>query len=841
MSDKAKIYNSLIGEMEMATAKKEHDTAVTVVLDREGKTEWSPEFRAGIAKIFQEENEKYALIPVQTEKPIVAPGRVSLYEGLRGFLPNERSPVPTNFNFQVLDLIKNLSIWNPHFSMAVENIMTLGNTDYEIKFGNKVGDAQATKYREYLWSRVNTWYEFADGEETLDNDLLTQVCNYGAISAEAVIRGDMRGIQNVVRVDPVYVRFAYDREKAIHVALQETGGIDRSILSNKYPGYIELNPNTYFYIALQRMGEAPYAVPPLASALDAVFTENDMIMNFKNMMKKLGMMGFLSVLVNAPMRLTNERDEAYFSRLSGYLETLRPQVEKGFSNGVVLGFKDTHEFEVHAPMNPAAADQAMNMVQSLVYAGLKQDPNMHGKNYSVTETFGRVLLEKMTLQVANKQKLLGSFKARLFKLELLLNGVRVDDLTCEYEKAATADTKRDEEIGGLKRLNLQSDFDAGLISQDARARALGYDEAFQKEPRESDVIKVAREKTAATAKANKTKASNSKKLDAIKKKLKASPVFNYFVPEECFKGTELAKFPQPQMQRYVNKYFKAVDDQFSMALDRAQADILSQFNGLRHDSKLKQVQAAVVFGLYQNWDNNFMNPVETIADENITVIYDHYRKDKTIFDGAESLSKTKQEFLVVPEAVFDLIDYRAIAFFEELDHIYLGRFITDPDTEKRIMVWLREQFEKGDVPLGKGSELVQSFIREFVDVVQMEAWKIRRIVETSANRVRNFSNVRYMQQSLIIEYEVVEAMDDLTCAWCQHMNRKKFSVRETVEKYERLFRRGANKMRDENPFATSIKIDEFVKLDPKQIQAKGVDLPSYHPHCRGRVIAHFKT
>jgi hypothetical protein len=812
---------------------------VKVIGDRPiSDDEFDKKFGDIVRKVFKEENEHYAAMD-GSEKPIVAPGRSSLYEAFRNFVPTENSPVPTNFNFSTLKFIANLAMWNRHLSMAVENIVTVGNTDYKMDFGKGVPDAQAATMRKYLWNEIDNWYEFADGEDSLDNDLLAYVATYGCVSAEAVIRPDMRGIQGIVRVDPQFIRFGYDKKKNIHIPLQEIGGLVNNNIISKYPGYIELNTNTYSYIARMRMGEMPYAIPPFLSALEDIMIENDMIANFQNMMRRLGMLGFLSVLVKSPMAMQGESPEQYQARLGNYLESLRPSVEKGFHKGVVMGFQGTHEFEVAGGnMNGSNAETLMKMIKSLVFSGLKQDPNMHGENYSTTETFGRVILEKFTSQVINYQKPVARFKARVFKLALQLKGFRwPGELNIIYDRPGTHDDAYEQTARKLKQDNLRADYQDGLISQQQRAEALGYDEPDQDEPRESDILKVAK------LKPKKDKASNSSnRLDELKKKLKANlPVYNYFVPEECNPLTlvKVGDFNDPVMKEFVKDYLEAANKKFNSAIWKSFGLIRTQFNDLTEGASLDQVQAAFLFGLYQRWDDNFSAPIEKIVEKHIEPIYDHYRKDKSIFEEGEGFSR--QSFFTVPDAVFELIDARAIEFLETLDKIYLGKFITDPDTEKRILNWLKEKFDSGEVPIGKNSPLITEFIKQFGAMVELEAWKIRRIIETTANRTRNIGNVMYLNQAQVVDYEVVEVMDDITCGYCKHMNHKKFSVKYTAEKFDSLFKSGIDNIKQYSPFATKFKLDEFVKMDAKTIQANGIDLPSYHPHCRGRIIGHFRN
>lgn len=252
------------------------------------------------------------------------------------------------------------------------------------------------------------------------------------------------------------------------------------------------------------------------------------------------------------------------------------------------------------------------------------------------------------------------------------------------------------------------------------------------------------------------------------------------------------------------------------------------------------VQGAIVFGLLSMWDVNFMGPVDKIVQANIEDIYAHYRRDEYVFKKGLELSRgTKASFFVIPEATFDLLDARAIEFLENIDSLYLGKFITDTDTQRRILSWITERFKAGDVPLGRDSTMVLDFIQKFGDVVLLESWKIRRIVETTANTARNVGNLYYMNQAAIETYECVEVMDQITCGWCRHMNGQQFSISKTVEKYDMLFGGDVDAYIDGKPFATSFKLEEFKKLDTVGLATRGIMLAPFHPACRGRTVAVF--
>lgn len=415
-------------------------------------------------------------VDTNSQKPVLSPGRSSVYEGYRSFLPNSNGAVPTDFDFRMLKFLQQMAIWNQHISYAVDNLVTMGNTEYEVNFGPAIRDADARRMRMHLSQVMPNWYDFSSGENSLDNDLLGQLATAGCISAEGTIKQNLDGIRKVVIVNPYYVRFAYDQQRDDHIPLQQLGSITDSRARGKYPGYIELNTNTYSYMAMRRFSELPYAIPPFLSAIESIMVENDMIKNLRNVMRRMGMLGFMSVLLTAPKAVGNMTPEGYYNYLMNYLEKVKPEIESGFDRGVAIGFKGTHEFEMQGQnLNAVGAEHLMKIVKSLIFSGLKQDPNMHGENYSVTETFGRVILTKMTQQVVNYQLSLGAFKSKLIMLELLMNGFRPDMVECVYKKPAVGDQVKDQEARKGEIENADALYRQGIISHSTKSKMLGYD------------------------------------------------------------------------------------------------------------------------------------------------------------------------------------------------------------------------------------------------------------------------------------------------------------------------------------------------------------------------------
>jgi len=292
------------------------------------------------------------------------------------------------------------------------------------------------------------------------------------------------------------------------------------------------------------------------------------------------------------------------------------------------------------------------------------------------------------------------------------------------------------------------------------------------------------------------------------------------------------------MTNAVSKYISKVNNQYTKAVDKAGSELKRKSESWDQTLTLTQLKEDVMVSLMTNWEQNFANPVSKTARKNVESIYDHYRQDKSVFTDRDKLSKTvKSSFVDIPASTYDLLDFRTIDYLAEVDGVYLGKFITDPDTVKRVNKWIEQSFESGNVPVGKDSPAINDFIEEFDDTVNLERWKIRRIIETTANKARAFANVNYVKQAGVEKYEIVEMLDNRTCEYCKHMNGKIMQVELAVDQIQKATDQGIEEMTKIMPFVTALKIGEFKKLDTAELQLQGFNTPSFHPHCRGRIVA----
>ena len=404
---------------------------------------------------------------------------------------NGRLVLEPEINSRFIDVIEWLAVWDSDFSQAIENNVSLANTDYFIEFEDLVSDQEAEEMIAHLSSVIDTWYNWSEGLHSLGGDLLAQVRIAGAISAEAVVKPDLSGIETIVKVNPKNIRFIPNEERTAYAPAQKTVGFKFS--GTNPPGdIILLNPITYKYFALRRYKDNPYAVPPLLSALEPGSIKQDQVGSLKFVMRKFGLMGFLEVLMTAPKQKQGEKEEAYQERLEAFLASATKQLDRGLNNGVITGYEGTHVFKYN-DVKPAGSGlkDTYDINDRNLIVGLKQAPQLMGRSGTTTETFGRVVLAKYTEQLTDEQKLLAAFYKEMFELELVLagfkNGAMIKKIT--FEAPMIGDRVREQEALSKKIDNANKLYEDGLISQEERANMLNIDKPDQDEPRVSRTIK----------------------------------------------------------------------------------------------------------------------------------------------------------------------------------------------------------------------------------------------------------------------------------------------------------------------------------------------------------------
>lgn len=421
--------------------------------------------------------------PEGKEGPIL-PGRVSvpddnLGNGIITYLEGVTKFVTPSYRREIIPLIRDLYKVNPDMGIAVQDMFKLTNTGHSVTFPNNT-DNEAEQMRNHLDRVSSKWSRYSAGIDGLVNRMIVQALVGGAISVEAVPNENLNGLSTILFLKPERIIFKRENN-GVYSPYQIN-----SFMSGKEKQYIELNPETYFYCSTFNDTDEPYGIPPFMPALDSIKTQSDMRSNMKQIMEIAGLVGFLEALVEKPIQRGNESIDAYMYRLQRYLRDMKKAVKEGMKDGVVVGFKDDHEFKLNSTTKELGnLNTPWNINQQSVANGLGINGSIIGVNQAAGEGAAGTALSKMISQLKNLQLMVSYVLQRVYLLELRLAGFHCKGLVITWGPSTVTDDVKIQQALQYKIQNLNALYRDGIISQSQYAWAMGYLSADQSEPRVS--------------------------------------------------------------------------------------------------------------------------------------------------------------------------------------------------------------------------------------------------------------------------------------------------------------------------------------------------------------------
>jgi SPP1 gp7 family putative phage head morphogenesis protein len=738
------------------------------------------------------------------------------------YLENSFGAITPEYLQTVLPKIKKLALGHHDFALAISNIMHLGNTKQEVFFDDAVSPRNARKMRTHLIERERAWFPNSSMTGFV-NALFLQAMVYGAISAEAVPNLNLTGLAYLTTVD------------AENIVFFMRGGLPRPYqlvrlvpINNKNSSpYIALNTEQYRYLPVMQGFSTPYGIPPFLAAMFSAEVQQNMSINFMNIARRLGAFGFLNVLLEAPGREKDkdgnwlETKDEYEKRVQGYIDKQATKIKDGFNNGYVVGVKGKHEFELAGNgTNASNAATMFELVDTQLSAGLKTDPSLLGRSRVVTETFGRVLLQILSSQVQTIQDMIADFLSFARLMELKMAGFKVTKVVTKFAPPLPGDAIKDQQERQLRISNVKELLALGIISLEQAAQELGYDQPAGGEgvPTPSST-----KKTVPPAPDGRTEPS------AVGKRF--SQIFEM---PDVYLAYDRTKWGDSKTQGFADGYINDTEAAYKKQARRI-AESVGKVLVENADATVDEWVAIAQQG-YEEGATAFQKDMPKVAKKHVPPMYKYYREDTSIFP--KEASSVNSFAFTPPTPVLNLPDLRAIEWIQGRDVFYLSKFITDPDTIKLVLEFIREfHLERGEA-IGDNNLVLSEFINRFVDVLDGQVWKIRRVLDTSVNSIRSYANVAYMQQAAVAEFKVLEIMDRITCAHCRNMNGRIFSVSTAAERINTLTQStDYENIGNIAPFATSIPIADLTGMTSGDLQAKGISTTPFHPSCRGTLVA----
>ena len=419
-------------------------------------------------------------------------------EGSFETLKDQLSFVNPDFHYQYIPTIRALLRTNSSVSLAANSIVELANTGFSMEFEKKVSEAEELKMRAHLEKSFKRWGHGTNGIHGIINKLIYQIYVGGANSVEWVISNDLKSVQRPAVLNPENIRTAFNWRTGEYEFFQQPKA-HRKPIDKKYMGKIKLSRLTYQYMGYFNDEEKPVGIPPFLSALDDINSQLKMLKNIGYVSDQLGLMGFLEFLMTKPSPYEGESKGAFRTRLNSLLNTSKESIASGLKDGIVVGFKNDHEFDFHSSTKDTSGVASIfDINHRMVSNGLFTSPQFLGGESGGSETLLTVVFTKMLSQLHNIHLGISEILERGIFLELALAGYSNPEVKITFKQSTITDELKLEQSKEYKIRNLVVLYKQGIISQPQFAKAMGYNQPDQEEPREDpqEVIdgQVAKEK-----------------------------------------------------------------------------------------------------------------------------------------------------------------------------------------------------------------------------------------------------------------------------------------------------------------------------------------------------------
>ena len=362
-----------------------------------------------------------------------------------------------------ITLIEKLALTTPDISQALSRTVLLGNTGHEVTLEG-LSEAEEGRAREEIKLFAREVHKTQGGVDGLVNKLFRQICITGALSGEWIPSESMDGVERVVIVPTRQISFR----------LREGEYIPFQSLDIEE---VELNREQYMYIPVMSFENSPYGVPPYLAALYPVFIQKDGLENIAKLIRKFGLLGFLSARKKRPVLSFGRSEKEHEKELASRLKVFAKNLRNGFREGVAVSYDDVDYDYKSFGDSARGAQGVFHEVEQQVSSGLDIDPALLGRSYSTTETYAGVVYAAFLASLNNYRRMIRRFLERGYALHLVLKGFGVRSVRVHFNPDRGMKPVQDAQAMEVRTRTVLSKLQAGIIDEERAAQELGYAQA----------------------------------------------------------------------------------------------------------------------------------------------------------------------------------------------------------------------------------------------------------------------------------------------------------------------------------------------------------------------------
>ena len=704
-------------------------------------------------------------------------------------------------NTKIWKYIELAALYSPDISSAINTIKALANTPMDTL--SEDGEPLSDKAQEIIKAFSGRCFPLAGGIDGLQLALIVMFAKMGAVSTEAEIYPDRKGIKQLWPVPVPQIRFKF--EDGEYNAYQK--------LSSGVTGeLIPLNPITYQFLCAEfwKDGE-PYAKPPMTAAIDGILRGDNLLTNIDYIIAKLGLLGIRDISFTAapPDAGDIEGSPSHYAKNEKRLTAILASEKEHERDGVRVHTDDIIYGLTQAIADTRGLDGVYKLNEEQISAGTGIAEALYGRSRQTTEAFATVMFALASAIAETAQRLSATHIAYFINLELALNGlnerVKVTNkpiVSLDPKNDADAEYRRIEVIGLKEAL--------GYIDHTQAGNEAGYEDVpeLPEKPNPVDEEPVEEEP-----------AEESQESISL-----VFPIPN--------RGAALRPL-SPEARRLLRAFDNAVD---AAALDAGEYSMatLEEFMASHSASDFANAEdfaAQLMVGIGTSWAS--AGPEFTAAiNDTVPALYEYFiLSDASVWSSG-----------VAPiDFSFGQGSQNLVNFAKRFEPQLCTTLWSDPSRMENgsLSRFLQNEFlDRGNDIFRRTNPQSYATFRDAFgrDLGHLSDYQIRRIQDTFTMRCRNGSMLEQMHQAGAKTAKISTTVT--CCEICEPYEGQEFAVEPqheamqeqmamTPDGYLGFLRSGSETIRSGVEDGNRAWID---------MQASGLCLPPYHPGCMHDII-----
>jgi hypothetical protein len=359
----------------------------------------------------------------------------------------------------------------PMVSSAVWVWEKLAATTQSVKYrgGTDAEREHAKKIISSLDQRLSPFPHVQQGGmDTLINQYFHSVFSRGRFAGRMVVDPNGKRVERFELLDPFRVKFKKDTYQAYYA-------------NEHYSEYKLLNPNTFYYYALNMTQDNPYGHAMAETATPFVRIADEILADMRAYLGNAGVPR-LHIKITQPDKVEGEDDELYRNRVENYFTNTVGQFVDIAADDNVYTWDDV-EIGTIGAQGPTGYIWRTNrqILDEEIVCAFHLYPWVMGRSFSTTKNWVLSQFDLLMSQIDSVQQAAKRFSEWMKMVELRLQGIT--NVEARHYFALLRDpAAKDQFIAQRFRIgNVKSKALAGFISPDDAARELGYEKAHDPE------------------------------------------------------------------------------------------------------------------------------------------------------------------------------------------------------------------------------------------------------------------------------------------------------------------------------------------------------------------------